>query len=409
MTLSLPKEKIKIVLFEGIHKKAADYFAGRGYVNVETLDRALDRDELMDKISSAHIVGIRSRTKLSSEVLRSAKKLFAVGTFCIGTNQVDLEAAANLGLPVFNAPFSNTRSVAELVIAEIIMLARGLAAKNTQVHAGKWPKSAVNSFEVRGKNLGIIGYGHIGSQVGILAEAMGMRVLFFDIEKKLSLGNNQPAGSLDELLECSDFVTLHVPGTDLTKNMIGAREIGLMKEGSYLINASRGNVVAVPELAKALSNKKLLGAAVDVFPQEPAGMDDEFISELRNFENVILTPHIGGSTLEAQENIALEVADKLIKYSDLGTSAGAVNFPEVNLPPIAGKRRFLHIHKNLPGVMNMINEVFSSRKINVSAQYLQTNARVGYVVIDADMNGGSEDVVGELKKVSHTIRARQIY
>ena len=409
--LSFSKDKISILLLEGIHDSAVDLLRARGYSNIESLPQALDDAELIEKIGRAHMVGIRSRTQLTEPVLAAAHRLFSVGCFCIGTNQVDLGAARRLGIPVFNAPHSNTRSVAELVVAEIVMLLRGLHERSAQVHRGKWPKSAKDSYEMRGKVLGIVGYGHIGSQLSILAEAMGMRVIFHDIVRKLALGNAHPVHTLEELLQQSDVVSLHVPDTPATRGMIGATQLRQMKPRSYLINASRGTVVDIEALAQALRSKHLLGAAIDVFPSEPASNDDEFQSPLRGMDNVILTPHIGGSTLEAQANIGLEVADKLIEYSDNGSTIGAVNFPQVALPTRehATGTRFLHIHRNGPGVLKRINEVFAARDVNISAQYLQTDPEVGYVVVDVDGDIPEDAVRDELKGIEGTIRVRFLY
>ena len=374
---SLDKNKIRVLLLEGIHESAVIAFNEAGYTNVEYIKTALDADELEQKIKDVHILGIRSRTNLTQKILKKAKKLFAVGCFSIGTNQVDLLAAKQLGIPVFNAPFSNTRSVAELVIAEIIMLMREAPAKNAAAHKGDWLKAARNSFEVRGKNLGIIGYGHIGSQVSILAEAMGMNVFYYDVEKKLSLGKATVCNSVEELLHIADAVTLHVPETESTANMISTRQLNKMKKGSLLINASRGSVVDVNSLAEALKSEHLSGAAADVFPKEPASNDEEFVSVLQEFDNVILTPHIGGSTSEAQENIGAEVTEKLIRYSDNGSTIGTVNFPQISLEPNQKKQRFLHIHKNMPGVLKDINYVFTEKGINIASQFLQTDADIG--------------------------------
>jgi D-3-phosphoglycerate dehydrogenase / 2-oxoglutarate reductase len=409
MKLSLAKDKIKVLLLEGVHENAVAYFKKQGYSNIEYHKKALEENELKSKLATAHIVGIRSRTQLTQEVLKDSKRLIAVGAFCIGTNQIDLDAAEEQGIPVFNAPYSNTRSVAELILAEMVMLLRGIPEKNMLAHQGGWGKSAENSFEARGKKLGIIGYGHIGSQVSVLAEGLGMEVCYFDIEKKLSIGNARSCTSLQECLADADIVTLHVPGTELTKEMMGKAEFAAMKQGSYLINASRGNVVVIPELKKALQTGKLLGAAIDVFPQEPRSKEDEFISELRDFDNVLLTPHIGGSTKEAQESIATEVAEKLVGYSDVGTTIDAVNFPHVQLPPNEQRNRFLHIHKNVPGVMENINKVFASKGVNVAGQYLQTDPKIGYVVIGVDPKGVDKSVLEDLKKVPNTIKARMLY
>lgn len=405
---SLDKKQIRILLLEGIHSSAVECFKKEGYEQVEYLKTALDDEELERKIRDVHIIGIRSRTQLTSAVLQKARKLFAIGCFSIGTNQVDTRAAKMKGIPVFNAPFSNTRSVAELVIAECIMLMREVPLKNAAAHRGEWLKAANHSYEVRGKNIGIVGYGHIGSQVSILAEALGMNVYYYDIEKKLSLGKAVPCHSLDELLQVSDVVTLHVPETPLTCNMISEPQIGMMKKGSLLINASRGSVVDYEALANALRCGHLVGAAADVFPEEPASNSDPFRSVLQEFDNVILTPHIGGSTLEAQEKIGVEVAEKLIKYSDNGSTIGAVNFPQISLQPNENKQRFLHIHKNMPGLLNEVNHIFTSRGINIASAYLQTDADIGYVIIDTESDLGS-NILEELRKIPQTIRARMLY
>jgi len=405
---SLDKNKIRVLLLEGIHESAVNEFKEAGYTNVEYIKTALDADELEQKIKDVHILGIRSRTNLTREILKKAKKLFAVGCYSIGTNQVDLISAKQLGIPVFNAPFSNTRSVAELVIAEIIMLMREIPAKNAAAHQGTWLKAARNSFEVRGKNLGIVGYGHIGSQVSILAEAMGMNVFYYDVEKKLSLGKATACNSLEELLRISDAVTLHVPETELTANMISAQQLAQIKKGSLFINASRGSVVDYVSVAEALKDGRLAGAAADVFPKEPASNNEKFVSVLQKFDNVILTPHIGGSTSEAQENIGSEVTEKLIRYSDDGSTIGTVNFPQISLQPNQTKKRFLHIHKNVPGILNEINSVFTEKGINIASQFLQTDADIGYVIIDIESELGKV-ILKELKKIPHTIKARILY
>lgn len=404
---SLDRSKIKVLLLEGIHENAVLHFHENGYLNVECHKEALSVEELKEKLKDAHIVGIRSRSELTASVLSHAKKLIAIGCFSIGTNQVDALTAKMMGIPVFNAPFSNTRSVAELVIAEVIMLMRGVPEKNTLAHNRIWMKSAANSVEVRGKTLGIIGYGHIGSQVSILAENMGMKIVYYDIEKKLSLGNARPC-PLNEVLKNADVVTLHVPSTELTRRMISHEQIAMMKKGSCLINASRGDVVDYKAVAESLRNKHLFGVAADVFPEEPASANEPFISELQEFSNTILTPHIGGSTVEAQANIGLEVAEKLVKYSDTGSTIGAVNFVEISLQPNSSKQRFLHIHKNVPGVLKEVNNFFSSRGINISAEYLQTDPDIGYVIIETESEL-DQSVTSALRKVPHTIRTRIIY
>ncbi|HAO32350.1 MAG TPA: phosphoglycerate dehydrogenase [Candidatus Competibacter sp.] len=410
-TTSLAKSKIKILLLEGIHPSAVEAFQADGYSTIEAHPKALSGDRLSDAIRDAYVVGIRSATQLTAEVLERAPRLMGIGCFCIGTNQVDLDAAQGRGIPVFNAPFSNTRSVAELVLAEIILLLRGIPQRSAIVHRGGWIKTATGSHEVRGKCLGIVGYGHIGTQVGLLAEALGMRVAYHDIETKLALGNAQAAPSLDALLETADVVTLHVPETAQTYRMIGAEQLARMKPGAHLINAARGTVVDVDALVEALESKRLAGAALDVFPMEPKANDEEFISPLRRFDNVLLTPHVGGSTEEAQQNIGLEVASKLIRYSNNGSTVSSVNFPEVTLPEHPGKHRLLHIHRNQPGVLSELNAIFSELRINVAGQYLQTNPRIGYVVMDVDTHGRSEtrQLKQRLSDVAGAIRVRILY
>ena len=405
---SIDKNKIKFLLLEGIHPSGAAVLRAAGYTQIESLDGALSNEDLKQKIADAHFVGIRSRTQLTADVFAYASKLTAIGCFCIGTNQVDLLAARERGIAVFNAPFSNTRSVAELVLAEAIVLLRGVPEKSAVAHRGGWLKSAENAYEIRGKTLGIVGYGSIGSQLSVLAEGLGMRVIFFDVVTKLPLGNAQQVTSLTDLLTRSDVVTLHVPETQATQWMIGATQIALMKHGSVLINASRGTVVEIEPLAQALQKRKLLGAAIDVFPVEPRTNNDIFESPLRGLDNVILTPHVGGSTMEAQANIGVEVAEKLVKYSDNGTSTSSVNFPEVALPAHPGKHRLLHIHRNVPGVLSEINRVFSDNQINISSQFLQTSDTVGYVVIDIDA-AHSDMALAKLANVSGTIRSRVLF
>ncbi|XQW85929.1 phosphoglycerate dehydrogenase [Thalassotalea piscium] len=405
---SLAKDKIKILLLEGVHQSALEELKSKGYTNIEYIKTSLSEPELIEKIASVHFIGLRSRTQLTEKVLSHAKKLVAIGCFCIGTNQVDIAAAQKRGIPVFNAPFSNTRSVAELVIGELLLLLRGIPEKSAQAHRGVWNKSAAGSVEARGKTLGIIGYGHIGMQVGILAETLGMKVRFYDIETKLPLGNASQTSTLTSLLKESDVISLHVPETVQTQNMMGAAEFEVMKDGVVFINASRGTVVDIDALAEALTAKKVSGAAIDVFPTEPKGNAEEFVSPLRAFDNVILTPHIGGSTKEAQENIGLEVASKLAKYSDNGSTLSAVNFPEVSLPEHAGARRLLHIHHNQPGILTKINQAFAEHHINIAAQYLQTDAKIGYVVVDIEVED-SEKALRELKQIDGTIKARILH
>ena len=405
---SLEKSKIKILLLEGVHQSELDTLNAHGYTNIEYLTGSLTEDELLERVKDVHFIGIRSRTQLTEEVFEAADKLVAVGCFCIGTNQVNLTAATMRGVAVFNAPYSNTRSVAELVIAEAILLLRGVAEKNAKAHRGEWQKTAKNSYEIRGKKLGIVGYGSIGSQLSVIAESLGMKVYFYDIITKLPLGNATQLGSLKELLNTCDIVSLHVPETPATKDMMGAAQFSEMKQDSIFINAARGTVVVINDLCKALAEKRLLGAAIDVFPVEPRSNDDEFISPLREFDNVILTPHVGGSTLEAQENIGYEVSEKMIKYSDNGSSITSVNFPEVALPEHPDVHRLLHVHENVPGVMSSINSIFSENNINISGQYLQTNEKVGYVVIDVDADT-SEVALEKLKQVKGTVRCRRLF
>ncbi len=408
---SLDKSKIKILLLEGVHQSALDAFREDGYTNIDYHPKSLSQPDLFAAAADAHFIGIRSATHLTAAFFESAARLTGIGCFCIGTNQVDLEAAQDRGIPVFNAPFSNTRSVAELVLAEVIMLLRGIPQRSAAARRGAWVKTAEGSREARGKKLGIVGYGHIGSQVSVLAEMVGMQVSFYDIELKLALGNARPMASLDALLEASDVVTLHVPETPQTQRMIGAAQIARMKQGAHLINASRGSVVDIDALAAALESKHLAGAAIDVFPIEPKTARDEFVSPLRAFDNVILTPHVGGSTEEAQQNIGVEVAGKLIKYSNNGSTITAVNFPEVSLPEHPGKHRLLHIHRNQPGVLSQVNAIFSARQINIAAEYLQTNPKIGYVVIDVEDGGRGEtlEVKRLLDEVDGTIRTRVLY
>ncbi|ODP98762.1 MULTISPECIES: phosphoglycerate dehydrogenase [Salinivibrio] len=405
---SLDKNKIKILLLEGVHPTALEAFKQAGYTNIEYHKGSLTGEALEEAIQDAHFVGLRSRTQLTESVFAKAKKLVAVGCFCIGTNQVDLDAAAQRGIPVFNAPFSNTRSVAELVLGEILLLLRGIPEKNAKAHRGEWQKSAERSFEARGKVLGIIGYGHIGTQLSILAENLGMNVCYYDIDNKLSLGNAVQVNSLTELLNRSDVISLHVPETESTQNMIGSEEFARMKPGAIFINASRGTVVDIDALCGALESNHLSGAAIDVFPVEPKTNNDPFSSPLQAFDNALLTPHIGGSTQEAQENIGLEVAGKLIKYSDNGSTLSCVNFPEVSLPEHQGRSRLLHIHANRPGVLTKINTTFADEGINIAAQYLQTSAKIGYVVIDVETEQ-ADKALKKLKAIEGTIRARILH
>jgi D-3-phosphoglycerate dehydrogenase len=405
---SFPKEKIKVLLLEAIHPEAKNKFNELGYTTTELIAKALPEKELCERIKDVHILGIRSKTMVTNAVIDAATNLLAIGCFCIGTNQVDLDAAAKKGVVVFNAPYSNTRSVAELTIAEIIMLARRAAEKSDKLHKGIWEKSAGGCIEVRGKTLGIVGYGHIGPQVGILAEALGMTVVYYDILPKLSLGNAKPTKTLKELLAHSDFVTLHVPETPSTMNMISSNEIATMKKGAFFLNLARGSLVDVDALAAAVKSGALGGAAVDVFPEEPESNEQLFKSPLCGLPNVILTPHIGGSTAEAQLNIGLEVADALTKYSDTGATTGAVNFPRIDLPAQEGRHRILHIHKNVPGVLRDVNKIIADAGGNIVGQYLGTTADIGYLIMDIEKGVGGQ-VKTALDSLSSTVRARVLY
>ena len=407
---SFPKQDIRVLLLEGVSQSAVDVFGQAGYGQVRYFDKSPPAAQLREEIAQAHLVGIRSRSQLDAGLLEHARKLIAIGCFCIGTNQVDLEAARRLGVPVFNAPYSNTRSVAELVLAEAILLLRRIPEKNAQCHRGGWNKSASGSYEVRDKTLGVVGYGHIGTQIGLLAEAIGMRVIFHDVQTRLALGNARAASDLGDLLQRADVVTLHVPETAQTRLMIGAAELAAMKPGAVLINASRGSVVDLDALADALRSGHLAGAAVDVFPVEPQGNAEPFVSPLCGMDNVILTPHVGGSTLEAQDNIGIEVATKLVRYSDNGSTLSAVNFPQVNLPEHADSTRLLHIHRNVPGVLSQINDVFSRAGINIDGQYLQPSADIGYVVVDADTSRAQANQLRDaLAAIPGTLRTRILY
>ena len=408
--LSFPKDKIKVLLLEGIHETAVQLFTAAGYTNVTRLTKALDGEALREALQGVHIVGIRSRTKLTEEVFAAADRLIAVGCFSVGTNQVNLNSARVRGIPVFNAPFSNTRSVAELVIGEIVMLLRRIFPRSVSAHDGGWDKSANDSLEVRGKTLGIVGYGNIGSQLSTLAEAMGMKVIFYDITDKLRHGNTEPCDTLEELLAQANVVSMHVPETPQTKNMMGEAQFRAMKQGAYFINNARGTVVDLDALARALKDKHLRGAAIDVFPKEPAANGEKFVSPIQGLENVILSPHVGGSTEEAQERIGSEVARKLVDYSDIGSTAGAVNFPQVQLPPRPNGTRYMHVHRNVPGMMMKLNDIFSRRGMNIASQFLQTDGEVGYVVIEADgTREDCEQVLEEIRALEGTLRARIIY
>ena len=408
--LSLSKDRIKVLLLEGINDSAADLLVNAGYTNMTRLPKALDQDALLKALEGVHVLGIRSRTQLTDAIFARADRLFAVGCFSVGTNQVDLEAARSRGMPVFNAPFSNTRSVAELTIGEIVMLLRKITDRSISAHGGGWDKSAEGSFEVRGKVLGIVGYGNIGSQLSTLAEAMGMRVIYYDQTDRLRHGNTEPVDSLHELLGSADIVSLHVPETPQTAGMIGAEQIAAMNPGSYLINNSRGTVVDLDALAAALKSGHLAGAAVDVFPVEPASNSDRFVSPLQGLPNVILTPHVGGSTEEAQERIGAEVARKLIDYSDVGSTVGAVNFPQVQLAARAVGTRFIHVQRNVPGMLRRLNDVFAARNVNIAAQNYQTDGEIGYVVMEAESIGAdARDILREIRALDGTIRARLLY
>jgi D-3-phosphoglycerate dehydrogenase len=406
-TTSFPKSEIKILLLENIHPVATEAFAAEGF-QVETVKGALPEAELAAKIRDVHVVGIRSKTQLTEKVLDEGRRLLTVGAFCIGTNQIRLAHANKRGVPVFNAPFSNTRSVAELILAEIVMLSRHLGDRSREVHEGTWKKVAVGSHEVRGKTIGIVGYGHIGSQIGVLAEAFGMRVVFFDIASKLPMGNNRATSKLEDVLAEADFVTLHVPETPQTKMMIGAAELAHMKKGACLLNASRGTVVDIDALAAAIKSGHIGGAAVDVYPSEPATNSDGFASPLRNLPNVILTPHIGGSTEEAQEAIGKEVSTALIKFVNQGVTAGAVNFPQVELPTTKGAHRILNVHRNVPGVLRDINKIVSDMNANIRAQLLATDSEIGYLIMDLDQDV-SNDVRKAVADLPTNIRTRILF
>lgn len=406
--LSLSKDKIRFLLLEGVHQNAVDVLHAAGYHNIDYHKTALDEDKLLEAIKDAHFVGLRSRTKITSQVLDAAHKLIAIGCFCIGTNQVDLEDAMGRGIPVFNAPYSNTRSVAELVLAQSILLLRGVPEKNAIIHKGGWTKSAVGSYEARGKTVGIVGYGSIGSQLSVLAESLGMHVIYYDIVTKLPLGNARQVTTMDELLSQADIVSLHVPELPSTMNMMRAEQFAKMKKGGIFINAARGTCVDIDALADALKSGHLAGAAVDVFPVEPRSNDEELQSPLRAFNNVILTPHIGGSTQEAQANIGIEVGEKLVRYSDTGSTITAVNFPEVSIPQRAGTHRLLHIHRNIPGVLSAVNTLFAHNNINIAAQSMDTRGSIGYMVMDVEASA-SNAATKALQTVEGTLRTRVLY
>ena len=407
MVTSFPLDQIKVLLLENIHPSAHEIIRGAGF-QLEIVSGALKEDELLQKLRDVHVLGIRSKTRVTEKALSEARRLLAVGCFCIGVNQVDLNAANKRGIPVFNAPFSNTRSVAELVIGEVIALARQLGDRSREVHEGRWRKIASGSWEVRGKTLGIVGYGHIGSQVGVLAESLGLKVVFYDTGSKLPMGNNQALPSLKEVLEAADFVTLHVPATANTKQMIGAPELAAMRKGSYLMNLSRGSVVDLPALAEALRSGHLAGAAVDVYPEEPESNSDGFQTPLRGLPNVLLTPHVGGSTSEAQAAIGREVGSVLAKFVNTGATTSAVNFPNVELPPIKGTHRILNVHRNVPGVLRDINRIVSEHNANIHSQVLSTDANVGYLIMDLD-HDVSDDVKKAIGALPTSVKTRILY
>ena len=408
MKTSYPKEKINILLLEGIHPSAIEIFKEEGYGNIESVSRAMSADELTEKIKGVHVLGIRSKTQVTSGVLSHANKLLSIGAFCIGTNQIDMDESTERGVAVFNSPFSNTRSVAELVIAEIILLLRRAVDKNINLHQGKWEKSASGSYEARGKILGIIGYGHIGSQVSILAESLGMHVIYYDVVPKLPLGNARKAKNMEDLLHQSDVITIHVPGLQTTKDMVDAVRIASMKKGAILINCARGDLVVEEAAQNALLNGQLGGYGGDVFRSEPESNEQPFKSLFQNLPNVFLTPHIGGSTVEAQESIGVDVANKLLNYLDTGSTVGSLTVPDLFLPVQNETHRILHIHKNLPGVLSEMNKIFSDLNVNILGQYLKTNSQIGYAVMDIDHNTPAQ-VLDELKQVKHTIRVRSLY
>ena len=407
LATSYPVDKIKVLLLENIHQEAISRFKTETY-QIESLPTSLTEEELCERIATVHMLGIRSRTHITEKVLKRAKRLWAIGCFCIGTNQVDLLQARQKGIPVFNAPYSNTRSVAELVIGDIIMLLRRIFEQNNAVHNQKWHKSSSNAFEVRGKTLGIVGYGHIGSQVSILGEALGMDVIYYDVMEKLPLGKAESVSSLNELLQRADVVTLHVPEAESTVNMIAAPQLAIMKEGSYLINLSRGQNVELSDLHKALLEGHLAGAAIDVYPVEPKANKDKFEHELQGVPNVILTPHIGGSTVESQKDIGTKTSEKLITFMNTGTTIGSVNFPEVQLPLLVKRHRVLHVHQNVPGVISKFSNAFATLGINIESQILKTEADIGYMVTDVNRLVNSQ-IIQDLKKLDETVRVRVLF
>jgi D-3-phosphoglycerate dehydrogenase len=407
MSTSFPVDRIEVLLLENVHATAHEIIGAEGF-RIEAVSSALGEDELAEKLRSVHVLGIRSKTRVTERALEEAKRLLAIGCFCIGTNQVDLAAANRRGIPVFNAPFSNTRSVAELIVAEIIALARQLGDRSREMHEGRWRKAAAGAFEVRGKTLGIVGYGHIGSQVGVLAESLGMRVLYYDTTAKLPMGNNTPVASLTELLGAADFVTLHVPDTQQTRGMMGAPELAKMRQGSYLLNASRGSVVVLPALAEAVKGGHLAGAAVDVYPEEPESNTDSFATPLRGLRNVLLTPHVAGSTSEAQAAIGREVGARLVKFVNAGATTGAVNFPQLELRPVKGTHRILNAHRNVPGVLRDINRIVSELGANIHSQILSTDPEVGYLIMDLDQDV-SREVKNSVAGLPTSIKTRILY
>ena len=407
MAISYPKNRISVLLLENIHPKAVELFKKEGY-QVETMSGALTEEQLCERIKNVSILGIRSKTQVTKKVLANANKLISVGAFCIGTNQIDLNTAGQAGIAVFNAPYSNTRSVVELAIGQIIMLSRNILPKSEKMHQGNWDKSAAGSFEVRGKKLGIVGYGNIGAQLSVLAEAMGMEVYYYDVVEKLQLGNAKKCNTLKELLQLADFVTLHVDGRPSNRNFFGPAEFEAMKDGVIFLNLSRGHVVDIPSLVKHIKSGKIKGTAVDVFPHEPVNNTEEFVNDLRGLPNVILTPHIGGSTSEAQENIAHFVPNRIMEYINTGNTYQSVNFPNIQLPELNNAHRLIHIHANVPGVLADINNVLASNQVNILGQYLKTNEQIGYVITDID-KAYDKDVIEKMKRVAHTIKFRILY
>lgn len=406
-SLSFPKSKINVLLLEKLDKSAEEEFKKEGY-NVEIFEGSLDEDELIKKIKNVSILGIRSKTVISKKVINSAERLLSIGAFCIGTNQIDLKCCSTNGIAVFNAPYSNTRSVVEIVIAQIINLLRSIVKKSNEMHYGKWSKDSINSYEIRNKTIGIIGYGNIGSQLSVLCESLGMNVLYFDKVDKLSIGNAKKVSSLSKLLKESDIVSLHIDGSEKNSNFISSKEFEMMKKNSIIINYSRGNIIDIEALKKYLENNKLLGAAIDVFPKEPLNNSEKFESELRGLKNLILSPHIGGSTKEAQKNIGNYVPNKIIDFINTGNTSNCVNFPTLSLPEQRESHRFIHIHKNEPGVLLNINKIISSFNINIKGQYLKTIEDIGYVITDIDREY-DKSVINKLKEVNHTIKLRILY